>query len=63
MEEVLSSLIHVDVDVGQIGTFYHPRECLIISHLLYADDLSVFTNGVCSSLTQLLNILQVYENW
>lgn len=45
-----------------MGTFYHPRGCAIISHLMYVDNLLVFTNGGPRSLTQLLKILEVYES-
>lgn len=43
--------------------FYHLRGCAIISHLMYVDNLLVFTNGAPRSLTQLLKILGVYESW
>lgn len=45
MEDVLSRMINVEFEGGRIVKFYHPRGCHFISHLLYADDQLVFTNG------------------
>lgn len=45
MEEVLSRLLKNRFEDGSIGRFYHPRGAHLISHLLYADDLLIFSNG------------------
>lgn len=63
IEEVLSRMLKVDFENGRIGKCVHPRGCPLISHLLYADDLLVFTNGKHRSLKQLLTTLGVYEQW
>lgn len=46
-----------------LENFYHPMGCLTISHLLYLDDILVFTNGERRSLKQLLKIIGLYEGW
>lgn len=41
---------------------YHAgRNVLNISHLLYADDVFLFTNGSCRSLTALMSLLHSYD--
>ncbi|MQM16639.1 hypothetical protein Taro_049598 [Colocasia esculenta] len=38
-----------------------PRECVPISHLLYADDTLIFLNGQTNNIRKLLEFLKVYE--
>lgn len=63
MEEVLSRMLKVDFEKGRIRKFVYPKGCPLISHLLYIDDLLVFTNGEHRSLKQLLMTLGFYEWW
>lgn len=37
------------------GTFYTPSHCPVISHLAFADDIVIFTNGSKTSFQQLMN--------
>lgn len=48
---------------GSIGKFSHPNGCHIVSHLLYIDDLLIFTNGERRSLNKLLKVLELYGSW
>lgn len=57
MEEVFSLLLQVEFESGWIGKFYHFWSCPLVSHLLYTNDLLVFTNGAQGSLKQLLKTL------
>lgn len=43
IEEVLSLMMKIKYEVGRISHFYYLRGCPLISHLLYVDDLLVFT--------------------
>lgn len=49
--------------MGKIKPFYYPKGTPIISHLFYADDIVVFSNGRKSSLRAILNVLKNYEDW
>lgn len=63
MEEVLSRLLRKRFKEGRISKFYHPVGAPLVSHLLYADDLLVFTNGEKWSMRMLLKTLGSYEQW
>ncbi|XP_035546552.1 uncharacterized protein LOC118348611 [Juglans regia] len=45
MEEVLSRLLRSNFQDGRIGKFSHPIGAPLVSLLLYADDILIFTNG------------------
>lgn len=45
IKEVLSRMLKIEVERGQIGNFYHPLGCPTVSHFLYMDDILIFTNG------------------
>ena len=40
-----------------VQPFHSPRGCPLISHLLFADDTVIFTNGSSKSLSTLMNFL------
>lgn len=61
MEEVLSRLLYATFEGGRIGKFFHPRGYPLISHLLCADKLHVFTNGEQRSSQRLT--LETYGSW
>ncbi|XP_035540358.1 uncharacterized protein LOC118344262 [Juglans regia] len=63
MEEVLSRLLRSNFQDGRIGKFSHPIGAPLVSHLLYADDILIFTNGGKRSITNLLHTLDTYERW
>lgn len=48
---------------GRIGSFSNPRDGLLISHLMYADDLVIFANGCKKYLKGFMEVLAVYEDW
>ncbi|KAF5481633.1 hypothetical protein F2P56_002271 [Juglans regia] len=52
--EVLSRLLRQKFESGGIGKFYHPRGSPLVSHLLYADDVLVFLNGMKCSMQSLM---------
>lgn len=63
VEEVLSRLLKKQFQDGKITPFYHPRDTLLISHLLYADDIVLFVNGIKASLRAISKTLALYEKW
>lgn len=63
MVEVLMRLLKKKFEVGQIGKFYHPVGYPLIFHLLYADDILIFTNGGKRSIKRLVDTLEIYEKW
>lgn len=50
VEEIFTRMIKNEVEFGKIIPFSHPRGMPIISHLLYVDDILLFTNGEKASL-------------
>lgn len=50
MVEVLSKLLKRSFEEGKIVPFSHLRGVPLISHLLYADDIVIFSNGSLKSL-------------
>ncbi|KAF5462658.1 hypothetical protein F2P56_018646, partial [Juglans regia] len=63
MEEVLSRLLRSNFQDGRICKFSHPIGAPLVSHLLYADDILIFTNGGKRSINNLLHTLDTYERW
>lgn len=41
--------------------FSTPSSCHAVSHLAFADDVVIFTNGTRNSLVALMNFLDAYE--
>ena len=60
-EEVLSRGLSYHYAQGTIKPYQVPRGCPSISHLLFADDTILFTNGSKSSLASLMHFLSQYE--
>lgn len=60
-QEVLSRGLTTLLDHGLVKAYHGPRGCPAISHLLFADDTIIFTNGSKASLTNLLRFLSKYE--
>lgn len=63
VEEIFTRMIKKWVELGKIVPFYHPRGTLIVSHLLYTDDIVPFSNGGKASLRSIMNVLKVYDEW
>ncbi|KAF5451734.1 hypothetical protein F2P56_026814 [Juglans regia] len=63
VEETLSCLLKHNFATGKIVPFSHLRGTPLISHLLYADDIVVFTNGGRSSLKAIRDVFALYEDW
>ena len=49
------------VGTNQIGVCSTPRNCPIVTHLAFADDVLIFTNGSAVSLAHLMHFLSQYE--
>lgn len=63
LQDILSRLIKQSVEAKRFGHFSQARGSCLISHLMYADDVVIFTNGGRKSIRCLLNILCKYEDW
>ncbi|XP_042956358.1 uncharacterized protein LOC122292186 [Carya illinoinensis] len=63
MQEVLSRLLKVSFGNGKIGHFSQARGTPLISHLMYADDIVIFSNGGKNSMRSLMEVLHIYESW
>ncbi|XP_035545050.1 uncharacterized protein LOC109016147 [Juglans regia] len=63
LQEILSRLIKQSVEEKRFGQFSQARGTRLISHLMYADDVVIFTNGGRSSIRNILRILDIYESW
>ena len=60
--EVLSRGLNHLIYSKQVHSFSMPRNCPPISHLAFADDVIIFTNGSKNSLCKLMAFLSQYEN-
>ncbi|KAF5446730.1 hypothetical protein F2P56_032333 [Juglans regia] len=63
MQEVLSRLIKHAADNGRIHPFFQARGTLLVSHLMYTDDIVIFANGSKRSIKGLMQVLNSYESW
>lgn len=61
-EEALSRGISSLYDQGKVVPFHTYRNCPIVSHLLFADDSIIFTNGSKSSLKNWMQFIIKYES-
>ncbi|MQL68439.1 hypothetical protein Taro_000722 [Colocasia esculenta] len=61
MEEVLSRGLRKQLSSGHFKPYAGPRACPPISHLLYADDTLIFTNGHATNIQKMLKFLTAYE--
>lgn len=57
------SVIEEGLPIGYDREFFISLGAPLISHLLYADDLLIFTSGEKKSLRVLLDTLKKYEIW
>ncbi|XP_042958094.1 uncharacterized protein LOC122293629 [Carya illinoinensis] len=59
-QEILSRMVNQQFRMGRIKC-YHSGGGTLISHLLYADDVLVFTNGGKVAIRRIMEILHRYE--
>lgn len=55
-------MLKAKFESGTIGGYTQARGTPLISHLLYADDIVIFTNGTKRSIKALIKVLDLYEN-
>lgn len=48
-------------DLNALNLAKKPSHCPVISHLAFADDMVIFTNGSKLSLQNLMNFLNLYD--
>ncbi|XP_042958232.1 uncharacterized protein LOC122293851 [Carya illinoinensis] len=63
MQETLSRLLKNAFENGKIGKFSQARGTPFVSHLMYADDIIIFSNGGKKSMRGLMEVLNLYEKW
>jgi len=63
VEEVFSRLLRKKVQDGTIGYYLQPRKGPLISHLLYADDMVIFSTGRKKDVRSILEVLDIYAQW
>jgi hypothetical protein len=63
VEEVFSRLLQKKVHDGTIGYYLQPRKGPLISHLLYADDMVIFSTGRKKDVRSILEVLDIYAQW
>jgi hypothetical protein len=51
------------VQDGTIGYYLQPRKGPLISHLLYADDMVIFSTGRKKDVRSILEVLDTYAQW
>ena len=57
---MLSQLLNVLIDVRGFVPFNVPRDCPIITNLVYADNVIIFSSGLKSALWLIIRSLEVY---
>lgn len=62
-EEVLSRGIYKLVEDNQISLMKGPRNILVPSHTLYANDIFIFCKGDLKSINVISNVLSRYARW
>lgn len=60
-QQVLSSNLKARIQQESVLPHKMGRNILSISHLFYADDVLVFSNGSQRSLTRLMDLFRVYQ--
>lgn len=58
---MLSRKINQWMNEGLIGRFHVPRVAVNVSHLMFADDLLILTNGAKNSVLNLKELMRQYE--
>lgn len=61
-EEPFSRDLSKLYSIGALKPYTMPKDCQVISHLLYADYVLLFANGEKRNLKKLLNFIKLYEN-
>ncbi|KAL9679888.1 hypothetical protein QQ045_017759 [Rhodiola kirilowii] len=56
--EWLSRVLNASVDHGVVQPFFPKRRAVRVSHLLFADDLLIFTNGAKNSVRNLMDLIK-----
>lgn len=62
VEEVFSRLLWKKVQDGTIGYYLQPRKGPLISHLLYVDDMVIFSTGRKKDVRSILEVLDIYSS-
>lgn len=60
-QQILSTNIQKKIAENSIGQYKVGRHGISISHLLYADDILLFTNDSKTSIQNLMRLLRIYE--
>lgn len=56
-------MLHKALEDGSIRNLFHLRCCPLVTHLLYANDVLVFTNGERQTLRKLLTTIKSFGRW
>lgn len=60
-QQVISFNIQKQIQESPISSYKVGRNAIALSHLFYADDVLIFTNGTENSLKNVMQLLQEYE--
>lgn len=60
-QQILTLNLKKRIDLVRITGFKVGNREVSVSHLLYADNILIFTNGALSSLSNLIELLRAYE--
>ncbi|CAM8944441.1 unnamed protein product [Rhodiola kirilowii] len=58
--EVFSRMLQHQVSSKRIYPFFIKKEALVVNHLLYADDMLIFTNGSEISMNRLMSLIKSF---
>ncbi|KAL9658975.1 hypothetical protein QQ045_028251 [Rhodiola kirilowii] len=61
--ESLSCLLHKRINAGMIQPYFVSTNALQVHHLLYADDLLIFSNGSNRSIDNMMSLLNSFCSW